>query len=266
MFSLSYSDTFTLTSAISKIIDYVWDILLFYLLYDRTYQIRETTYDIIMKNNKNSSGSDEKELLNRQRIGTEQKGIMKIDLAQSEIDRIVTELCAPSSINQLASAIYRRSLSEKVVENRTIADIAAASVYAACKVDNESYNLSDLTNASYTSQRELSQTYADISKDLGLSTGPVDPKTYVGRYCSDLGLTEKEEHYAKEIINEAEPLLSGRSPSGFAAAAVYCAAILTNRKRTQTEVSSVSNVSVETIRDTYQSQIIEISDELSEFT
>lgn len=219
-----------------------------------------------MESNEDTQEPAGKESVDMQRIGTEERGNMKLNLAQSEIDRIIAEICAPPSVNQLASAIYRRSLSEKVIENRTIADVTAASVYAACRVDNESYALSEISKTSHTSQRELAQTYADISKDLGLNTDPVDPKTYVGRYYSDLGLTEEEEHYAKEIISETESLLSGRSPSGFAAAAVYSAALLTNRGRTQSEVSSVAEVSVETIRSNYQLQITELSDELSNST
>ncbi len=61
---------------------------------------------------------------------------------------------------------------------------------------------------------------------------------------------------ANEIIEEtADPLLSGRGPSGFAAAAIYAAAMLCNEKRTQHEVADVAQVTEVTIRNRYQEQI-----------
>lgn len=257
-----FPEILSLNTVVSKIVDYAWEILLIYLLYERNSQNSEVRYTITMENNDNGQESAEKAAVYTKRIGTEERGNTQINLAQSEIDRIVAKIDAPDSINQLASAIYRRSLSEKAIENRTIADITAASVYAACRIDKECYALPDIAKVSHASQQDISQAYADISKDLDLNTGPVDPKTYVSRYCSDLGLTKEEEEKAKEILNETESLLSGRSPSGFAAAAVYSAALLTNRERTQSEVSSVAKVSVETIRNNYQLQIFGLSDDL----
>jgi transcription initiation factor TFIIB len=47
-------------------------------------------------------------------------------------------------------------------------------------------------------------------------------------------------------------LLSGKSPVGLAAAAVYAAALLCNEKVTQSEVSEVASISEVTIRNRYK--------------
>jgi len=50
-------------------------------------------------------------------------------------------------------------------------------------------------------------------------------------------------------------MLSGKSPTGYAAAAIYAASLLCNEKKTQNEVASVAQVTEVTIRNRYQEQI-----------
>jgi len=47
-------------------------------------------------------------------------------------------------------------------------------------------------------------------------------------------------------------LISGRGPTGVAAAAVYIAALLKNEKRTQKQVANVAGVTEVTIRNRYR--------------
>jgi transcription initiation factor TFIIB len=86
---------------------------------------------------------------------------------------------------------------------------------------------------------------------------PVDPSQYVPRYCAELNLSEAVQIKAKEIIEKTKEagLLSGKSPTGFAAAAIYAASLLCNEKKTQREVADVANVTEVTIRNRYQEQI-----------
>ena len=86
---------------------------------------------------------------------------------------------------------------------------------------------------------------------------PVDPKKYVPRFCSELDLLEKVEAKANEIIetNAEQRLLSGKSPTGYAAVAIYATSLLCNEKKTQQEVADVAQVIEVPIRNRYQEQI-----------
>jgi len=86
---------------------------------------------------------------------------------------------------------------------------------------------------------------------------PVDPKRYVPRFCSELELSGEVQTKAKEIISTTaeKGLLSGKSPTGYAAAAIYAASLLCNEKKTQREVADVAQVTEVTIRNRYQEQI-----------
>jgi len=90
-----------------------------------------------------------------------------------------------------------------------------------------------------------------------LEMKPVDPKKYVPRFASELQLSGEAQAKANEIIEETadQGLLSGKSPTGFAAAAIYAASLLCNEKKTQREVADVAQVTEVTIRNRYQEQI-----------
>jgi transcription initiation factor TFIIB len=74
-------------------------------------------------------------------------------------------------------------------------------------------------------------------------------------------LSDEVERRARDLIKGARDsgILSGKSPVGIAAAAVYAAALLTNRKVTQSEVGEVASVSEVTIRNRYK-ELLEAAD------
>tara|TARA_B110000014_G_C19795387_1_gene413230 strand:- start:309 stop:608 length:300 start_codon:yes stop_codon:yes gene_type:complete len=87
-----------------------------------------------------------------------------------------------------------------------------------------------------------------------LEVQPADPVSYLPRFTSELNLSEEAERRARELLQAAKKdgLHSGKSPVGLAAAAIYAAALLTNEKVTQSEVSEVTDVSEVTIRNRYK--------------
>ena len=86
---------------------------------------------------------------------------------------------------------------------------------------------------------------------------PVDPQKYVPRFCSELTLSDEVQMKANDIIETTveEGLLSGKSSTGYAAAAIYVASLLCNEKKTQREVADVTQATSVTIRNRYQEQI-----------
>jgi transcription initiation factor TFIIB len=89
---------------------------------------------------------------------------------------------------------------------------------------------------------------------LNLEVKPADPRSYVPRFASDLGLSDEAERQARELLDAAREsgAMSGKSPVGLAAASVYAAALLANEKVTQSAVSEVANISEVTIRNRYK--------------
>lgn len=193
----------------------------------------------------------------QERIRTKDAGERNLQFALSEIDRMSSALDLPDSVREVASVLYRRALDEDLIRGRSIEGVATACLYAACRKEGLPRSLEEIEDVSRVERKEIGRTYRYVSKALSLEMKPVDPKRYVQRYCSELELSEKVKTKAMEIIETTaeQGLLSGKSPTGYAAAAIYAAALLCNEKRTQREVAEVAQVTEVTIRNRYQEQI-----------
>lgn len=207
-------------------------------------------------------GSKKRSQMNRlrrwqERIRTKDAGERNLQFALSEIDRMSSALDLPEGIREVASVLYRRALNEDLIRGRSIEGVATACLYAGCRQETLPRSLEEIEDVSRVERKEIGRTYRYVSKALGLEMNPVDPKQYVNRYCSELELSEKVKTKAMEIIDETAEmgLLSGKSPTGYAAAAIYAAALICNEKRTQREVADVAQVTEVTIRNRYQEQI-----------
>jgi len=193
----------------------------------------------------------------QERIRTKDAGERNLQFALSEIDRMASALGVPRSVREVASVIYRRALNEDLIRGRSIEGVATAALYAACRQEGIPRSLDEVAEVSRVPQKEIGRTYRYISQELGLELKPVDPKQFVPRFASALELSEEVQAKATEIIDVSaeQGLLSGKSPTGFAAAAIYAASLLCNEKKTQREVADVAQVTEVTIRNRYQEQI-----------
>jgi transcription initiation factor TFIIB len=207
----------------------------------------------------NSLSSRQREQMQRlrtwnERFRTRDSKERNLKQALGEIDRMASALGLPETVRETASVIYRRALSEDLLPGRSIEGVATASLYAAARQAGTPRSLDELEVVSRVDKMELTRTYRYIVRELKLEIKPADPEQYVPRFASDLDLSDEAERRARELLRNAkgEGLHSGKSPVGLAAAAVYAAALLTNEKVTQSQVSEVANISEVTIRNRYK--------------
>jgi transcription initiation factor TFIIB len=174
--------------------------------------------------------------------------------ALGEIDRMASALGLPENVRETASVIYRRALDEDLLPGRSIEGVATAALYAAARQAGTPRSLDEIATVSRIDRMELTRTYRYVVRELSLEVKPADPKSYVPRFTSDLDLSEEVKRQARELLDAAKEsgTTSGKSPVGLAAAAVYAAALLTNEKVTQSQVSEVANISEVTIRNRYK--------------
>ncbi|MGQ5517994.1 transcription initiation factor IIB [Halococcus saccharolyticus] len=216
--------------------------------------------------NKDASGrslsAEKRTRMNRlrkwqERVRTKDAGERNLQFALSETDRMASALGVPRSVREVASVIYRRALSDDLIRGRSIEAVATGALYAACRKEGIPRSLEEVTHVARVEQKEIGRTYRYIARELELGMRPTDPQKYVPRFCSALDLSEEVQSKANEVIEAsvAEGLLSGKSPTGYAAAAIYAASLLCNEKKTQREVADVAQVTEVTIRNRYQEQI-----------
>ncbi|ELY44175.1 transcription initiation factor IIB [Natronorubrum bangense] len=181
--------------------------------------------------------------------------------ALGEIDRMASALGLPKSVRETASVIYRRALEEDLLPGRSIEGVATSSLYAAARQAGTPRSLDEITAVSRVEKDEIARTYRYVIRELGLEVQPADPENYVPRFASDLDLSDETERRARSLLSTAKEsgIHSGKSPVGLAAAAVYAAALLTNEKVTQNDVSDVASISEVTIRNRYH-ELLEAED------
>ncbi len=171
----------------------------------------------------------------------------------TEIRRLVSTLGLPRSVRDQACALFDSAQSEDLLRGRTIEGFAAAGVYAVCRTNGVSRTLGEVAAAARADENELTAAYDAMNTELGLPTGPIDPRDYLPRYADTLDLPSDVEHRARAFVDdlEAAGAVSGRNPSGVAAACLYTAAADTEHAVTQAEAAEIADVTPVTLRTTH---------------
>jgi transcription initiation factor TFIIB len=217
----------------------------------------------------NSLSSRQREKMQRlrtwnERFRTRNSKERNLKQALGEIDRMASALGLPENVRETASVIYRRALDDDLLPGRSIEGVATAALYAAARQAGTPRSLDEIAGVSRVDKMELTRTYRYVVRQLGLEVQPADPVSYLPRFTSDLDLSEEAERQARELLESAKSdgVHSGKSPVGLAAASIYAAALLTNEKVTQSQVSEVTDVSEVTIRNRYK-ELLDAADAVS---
>ena len=201
------------------------------------------------------SGSDVYRLRKwQQRIRVSNATERNLAFALSELDRLATVNSLPRNVKESAYTIYRKVVSRNMVRGRSIEGIAAATVYAACRISGIPRTIDEIAETSGVGKKELGRTYRFIARELKLNLLPAKPQDYVTRYCEALSLSEKVQVKSKELLQKVTDteMMSGLGPSGIAAGAVYISALICDEPRSQREVSQAADISEVTLRCRYK--------------
>jgi len=179
-------------------------------------------------------------------------------LALSNLDRLASGLGLPRVVRETAAMIYRKAAMKNLIRGRSIEGVAAAALYAACRQCHVPRTLDEISEISRIKRKEIGKNYRFIAKELKLKLLPTLPEDYISRFCSILKLSNEVQAKTMEILKLAaeKALITGRGPTGNAAASLYIASVLCGERRTQREVADVAGVTEVTIRNRYK-EIVE---------
>ena len=170
-----------------------------------------------------------------------------------EIRRITTALGLPDSARDQACVLFARAQDAGLLPGRSVEGFAAAAVYAACRIGGLSRTREEVAGVARASEGELDAAYQSMNREIGLATGPIDPREYLPRFASELDLPSPIERRAAEFVGELHErgLVAGRNPGGIAAACLYAAAKDRDYELTQEDAAEVAGVTPVTLRATY---------------
>ena len=175
-------------------------------------------------------------------------------IALSELDRIASYLGLPDSIRESAALLYRKCIKAELIRGRLIEAVVSAVIYATCRVQGVPRTLDEISRVSGIEKKEIGRAYRFVRRELDIQVPLTDPSQYVPKFTAALKLSGQVQEKAIQLLKKAvtKGLISGRGPTGVAAAAVYIASAMYGERRTQKEVADVAGVTEVTIRNRYR--------------
>ncbi|MDP8011797.1 MAG: transcription initiation factor IIB [Thermoplasmata archaeon] len=189
-----------------------------------------------------------------QRIRVSNSAERNLSIALQELNTIASKMGLPKDIRETAAVIYRKAVEKNLIRGRSIESIVSASIYAACRQVNLPRTLDEVAKSAELSKKKIGRSYRHLTKELKLNLKPTYPTSYIVQFCNKLNLDKSVQEEAENIIRRAGELgvISGKGPTGIAAAAIYIASTLKDQVRTQKEIADVAGVTEVTIRNRYK--------------
>jgi transcription initiation factor TFIIB len=174
--------------------------------------------------------------------------------AMAELDRLSDKVYIPPPIKEKAAVTYRKALDKGLVRGRSIAAIAAAALYAACRGSGTPRTLREIAEASLVDKKDVARCYRLLLRELDVHMPIADPLTYVSKIAERTGISGKTQGLAIQILREArnKRAAAGKDPMGLAAAALYIACLQNNEKKTQKDIAEAAGVTEVTVRNRYK--------------
>lgn len=174
--------------------------------------------------------------------------------AMAELDRLSDKVSIPGSVKEKAAVIYRKALDKGLVRGRSIAAIAAASLYAACRTTGTPRNLREISEASLVNRKDVARCYRLLLRELDFHMPIADPLTYLNKIAERASVSGHTQGLAVKILQEAKDrcVSAGKDPMGLAAAALYIACMKSGEKKTQKDIADAAGVTEVTVRNRYK--------------
>lgn len=178
-----------------------------------------------------------------------------LSIALPELDRMCAYLNIPNNIKEECAMWYRRAVAKGLVRGRSIECVVAAIIYLISRKHHLPKTLEELEEVSGVKKKDIGRSYRFVCRRLELKMPVATPMDYVPRFASELGLSGRTEAKAIEILEIARKkgIISGKGPTGVAAAAIYLAGKITDDKQTQKGIAGrLVGVTEVTIRNRYE--------------
>lgn len=174
--------------------------------------------------------------------------------ALSEIKRLASTMGLPNHVKERSAAIYRRAVEKNLIRGRSVKIVATAVLYTACRKLDIPRTLDEFAEVTKYNRKEIGRTYRFLKWELNMKLKPTKPQNYIQKFCNQLNLGGEAKKIAERILNRAEEqeLLSGKGPTGLAAASIYIAGIKAGDRRTQIEIAEIADVTEVTVRNRYK--------------
>jgi transcription initiation factor TFIIB len=164
------------------------------------------------------------------------------------------KLSLSDEIVERAAYIYRKALERGLIRGRSITEMIAASLYAACRDSEVPRTLKDVAAVANIGKKDLARSYRLLIREMDIKMPVPDPAKSVAKIASKVEAGERTRRRALEIIAKARQngVAAGKDPVGLAASALYVASTLSGEDKTQRDIAQAAGVTEVTIRNRYK--------------
>jgi transcription initiation factor TFIIB len=172
------------------------------------------------------------------------------EVALGELKKVSEKLPAPDAVADEAACIYFRGLQRGLTRGRSLATLAASSLYAACREKEIPKTLDDVAAASGVRRKEIARCYRLLVTELDLKIPIADPTECLARVAARAKADPKVVADALEMLSKAAKagITAGLCPTGLAASALYLASLLDGQWMTQGGAAEAAGVREATVR------------------
>lgn len=174
--------------------------------------------------------------------------------AEIELEALRDALRIREDVISRARDIYRLSIEKSLVRGRSIAALAASSLYAAARETGTNVTLKDIQQACNTTRKDISRCYRLMLRELDMRMPVVDAAVCISRIADNAGLSGDVRREARALLKSASAggIAAGKDPMGLAAAALYLACTRLGEHETQKNIAHAAHVTEVTIRNRYK--------------
>ncbi len=188
----------------------------------------------------------------QRRIRTSAQGERSLANALTKITEAADQLRLPAPIVEEASHIFRKSAKQSVSKSKSIAGMAAASLYLACRRSNVNRSLREISKAAGTQERASARYFRLLLNEVEKNyVPPPTVQKYISKLVNKEKINPKVERIALDLADRAteSEISSGKTPAGLAAAYVYIASVLCSEHIPQREIAEIAEVTEVTVRN-----------------
>jgi len=168
-----------------------------------------------------------------------------------DLGRLKDKLALSDAVIEKTAYIYRKAIDKGLARGRSITELVAAALYAACRDSETPRTLNDVSSEINIKKKEVSRCYRLLLRELDLKMPVVDPIKCMSRIASKAELSEKVKRGALAILNDANKMeiTAGKHPMAIAAAALYLSCVMNGENTTQKVIARAAGVTDVTIRN-----------------
>ncbi len=169
----------------------------------------------------------------------------------SLLQRAVVTLELSRDVQDRTMELLEEARDKDLMRNRDYREMVGAMIYIATREHRDPRTMEEIAEVSGASKKRIGDAYRYIGRNTDARVVPPFPVDYLPRFADKLQLGPETRERAEQIIEQAdeEGILSGKSPKGTAAAALFLAAGIEGDERTMKEVADLLDVTTITIRE-----------------